>query len=98
MGLITRCIFLYAILLVCGSLHAQEYDLVISSGRVIDPETNLDGIRNIGINGGKISAVSEEPLTGKVELDANGLIVAPGFIDFHAHGQRIDVFGQREGI
>ncbi len=88
--------FLIAILLLVApclpaeTLLAQEtYDLVIASGRVIDPETNLDAVRNIGINGGTIVSVSEEPLAGRAVLDAKGAIVAPGFIDFHAHGQNI---------
>lgn len=83
-------LLLFASLLSAVTLFAQEtYDVVISSGRVIDPETNLDAVRNVGINDGTIVAVSEEPLTGKTVLDAEGAIVAPGFIDFHAHGQNI---------
>ena len=77
------------VLVACDALHADEYDLVISGGRVLDVETKLDGIRNIGIRAGKIVAVSENPLTGNVVLDAKGLVVTSGFIDFHAHGQNI---------
>lgn len=69
--------------------QAQTYDLVINHGRVIDPETSLDGIRHLGIKDGQIAAVSQEPLRGAKVMDASGLIVAPGFIDFHAHGQNI---------
>lgn len=68
---------------------AQEYEVVINHGRVIDPETKLDGVRHLGITGGTIVAVSREPLDGAKVIDAGGLIVAPGFIDFHAHGQNI---------
>ncbi len=63
------------------------YDLVIQRGRVIDPESKLDAIRSIGITGGKIVAVSAMPLSGRVTIDAKGLVVAPGFIDLHLHGQ-----------
>ena len=63
------------------------YDIVLSNGRVIDPETKLDAIRNIGINDGKIAAVSTAPLKGNTVIDATGLIVSPGFIDWHSHGQ-----------
>jgi len=66
---------------------AQDYDLVILNGRVMDPETRLDAVRNVGITGGVVRAVSERPLRGKVTLDARGLVVAPGFIDLHSHGQ-----------
>lgn len=65
----------------------QVYDLVIANGRVIDPESGLDAVRHIGIVENRIRAVSERPLQGKEVLDALGLVVAPGFIDLHAHGQ-----------
>lgn len=68
------------------ALGAQPYDTVILNGRVIDPESRLDAIRNIGITGGKVRAVSEAPLTGKRTIDGKGLVVAPGFIDLHWHG------------
>ena len=63
------------------------YDIVIRNGRVIDPETGLDEIRNIGITGSQISLISADSLEGKKYIDATGLVVAPGFIDLHAHGQ-----------
>ena len=62
-----------------------RYDLVIKNGRVIDPETGLDAIRSVGINNGKITAISNAKLNGKSEVDAIGLVVAPGFIDIHSH-------------
>jgi N-acyl-D-aspartate/D-glutamate deacylase len=65
----------------------QDYDVVIVNGRVMDPETGMDAIRTVGITGGKISAISEAPLTGKTTIDAKGLVVTPGFIDLHEHGQ-----------
>ena len=66
---------------------AETFDLVIANGRVMDPESGLDGVRNVGIRGGKIAAISAEALEGKKTIDAKGLIVAPGFIDLHEHGQ-----------
>ena len=71
------------------SSHAATYDVVINNGRVIDPESGLDGIRNIGISGDKISVVSTNVLSGSKVIDASGLVVSPGFIDMHAHGQDI---------
>ncbi len=61
------------------------FDLVIRGGRVIDPETGLDAVRDVGIAAGRIAAVSAEPLTGSVLIDARGLVVTPGFIDLHTH-------------
>ena len=67
--------------------QAAAYDIVIANGRVMDPETNLDAVRFVGIRAGKIAAISAAPLNGKTTIDAKGLVVAPGFIDLHAHGQ-----------
>ncbi|MEE8584537.1 MAG: amidohydrolase family protein [Acidobacteriota bacterium] len=66
---------------------AESLDLVIEGGRVMDPETGLDAVRNVGIADGRIVAVSQQPLQGTEHLDASGLVVAPGFVDLHAHGQ-----------
>jgi N-acyl-D-aspartate/D-glutamate deacylase len=74
-------------LLSATTAFAQSYDLVIAGGRVIDPETGLDAIRNVAIADGKIARVSADRLQGKRTIDAKGLVVAPGFIDLHQHGQ-----------
>src|SRR5579863_311498 len=66
--------------------QGERYDLVIANGRVMDPESGLDAVRNVGISGGKIRAISTGPLQGKNTIDAKGLVVAPGFIDLHEHG------------
>jgi N-acyl-D-aspartate/D-glutamate deacylase len=70
-------------------LSAQQYDLVIEGGRVMDPETGLDAVRNVGIREGKIIRVTAEPLSGKRVVQAAGMVVAPGFIDLHEHGQEL---------
>src|SRR5690606_20424059 len=62
------------------------YDVVLTGGRVIDPASGLDAVRNIGIQGNTIAAVSEDALEGATEYDVSGLVVAPGFIDLHRHG------------
>lgn len=80
------CLALAAVL--ARPLSAQAvYDVVIRGGRVIDPESRLDSVRNVGIRGGRIAAISRGPLRGMQVIDARGLVVAPGFIDLHAHGQ-----------
>jgi N-acyl-D-aspartate/D-glutamate deacylase len=66
---------------------SQDFDVVIVNGRVMDPESGLNAVRNVGIRNGKIAAISEDPLPGKSSLDAMGFVVAPGFIDLHEHGQ-----------
>ena len=65
---------------------AVTYDLVIHGGRVIDPETGLDAIRDVGIIQHTILVVSPGPIHGKRTLEATGLVVSPGFIDLHQHG------------
>ena len=71
----------------------QQYDLVIEGGRAVDPETGLDAVRNVGIRDGKIERISAESLVGRKAIRASGLVVAPGFIDLHQHGQ--DMASQR---
>ncbi|HZI61550.1 MAG TPA: amidohydrolase family protein [Pyrinomonadaceae bacterium] len=65
----------------------QVYDVVIVNGRVIDPESRLDAVRNVGISGGTIKAITTAKLSGRAVVDAKGLVVSPGFIDLHQHGQ-----------
>ncbi len=69
----------------CVRAEPEAYDLVVTGGRVLDPETGLDGVRDLGIRGGTIAAVSATPLAGRDTLDARGLVVAPGFVDLHQH-------------
>jgi N-acyl-D-aspartate/D-glutamate deacylase len=69
------------------SAWSAPFDLVIRGGRVLDPETGLDQVMNVGVADGHIARVSTEPLTGARTIDAHGLVVAPGFIDLHQHGQ-----------
>jgi N-acyl-D-aspartate/D-glutamate deacylase len=63
------------------------YDIVLARGRVMDPESGLDGIRYVGVRGNRIEAISEQSLTGTVTIDAAGMVIAPGLIDLHSHGQ-----------
>jgi len=78
--------------LIPSLLAAQNYDIVLQNGRVMDPESGLDAVRNVGITGKKITAISLQPLRGNVEVDADGLVIAPGFIDLHSHGQTAEAY------
>src|SRR5271155_2689163 len=87
-GTMRRLILLLCLLGILTTIAAgQQYDLVIEGGRVIDPETGLDAVRNVGIRDGKVVRVSTEVLSGRRVVHAGGLGVAPGFIDLHQHGQ-----------
>lgn len=77
---------LVAALCLLGCAQAPVYDVVLTGGRVIDPASGLDAVRNVGIQGGSIAVVSEDELQGAAEYDVSGLVVAPGFIDLHRHG------------
>jgi len=68
------------------------YDRVILGGRVVDPASNLDGVRNIGLSGGRIAVITTRGLRGRDTIDARGLVVAPGFIDLHAHGDTPETY------
>ncbi len=81
-------------------MWAQSYDIVIQGGRVMDPETGLDAIRNVGINSDRIVEISSKTLKGTKVIHAKGLVVSPGFIDLHAHGQTNDAhkYQARDGV
>jgi N-acyl-D-aspartate/D-glutamate deacylase len=89
---VTAAMALLTVFIVAGpkkdnSAEPATYDVVIANGRVMDPESGLDAVRNVGIRGGKIVAISSEALKGQQTIEAKGLVVAPGFIDLHQHGQ-----------
>jgi hypothetical protein len=67
---IPKVLFLLFNAAVC---YSQTYDIVLANGRVMDPETNLDAVRNVGIRGGKIAAISTSPLEGRTVADVKGL-------------------------
>lgn len=68
---------------------SESFPLVISGGRVIDPESGFDAVADVGISDGTVGAVSVTPLAGARRIDATGLVVCPGFVDLHSHGQAI---------
>lgn len=78
---------------ILGAQTETTFDVVLAGGRVMDPETGLDAVRYVGITNGRIAAISAAPLAGRDVVDVGGLVVAPGFIDLHAHGQ--DPFSSR---
>lgn len=78
---------LLALLFPTASSSQATFDLIILNGRVIDPESKTDAIRNLAISNGIIKAITSKKLQGRTVIDARGLVVSPGFIDLHQHGQ-----------
>ena len=66
-----------------------HYDLIIRGGRVLDPETQLDAVADVAVKDGAIAAVGDVAGAADEIIDAGGLVVAPGFIDLHSHGQSL---------
>ena len=91
----TYLLTLLAILMV-QAIMAQDYDLVILNGRVMDPETMHDAVKNVGVKDGIIVTITKEKIQGKETIDASGLVVAPGFIDSHDHS--MDIFAAKLGV
>ena len=84
---VARASVLCICLLLGAPVFAQTYDIVLSGGRVMDPESGVDAVRNVGITKGQVARISPQTLAGKRVIDVKGLVVAPGFIDLHQHGQ-----------
>jgi N-acyl-D-aspartate/D-glutamate deacylase len=91
---------LFVSMALAGGLAAQNFDIVLAGGRVMDPETGFDAVRNVGIRDGKIAAVLDSTLAGRTVVDVKGLVVTAGFIDLHSHGQTPENYGYkaRDGV
>lgn len=76
---------------------ASEFDVVILNGRVMDPETNFDAVRNVGIKNGRIETITEDAISGEETIDATGHVVTAGFIDTHHHGAG-NLWGAKVGL
>ena len=70
----------------------KNYDIVISGGRIIDPDSGMDSVRNLAISNGKIAEISLSELSAEETIDAAGNVVCPGFIDLHCHPQDTEIF------
>jgi len=79
----------FCVILLAGvcSLSAQQVDMLIRNGHVIDPRNGIDGVRDVAIADGVIVRVGANlPVEGVEQvIDATGLYVTPGLIDMHGH-------------
>ena len=83
----TAFLFLSLFYLICNSVDAQPYSLVIKGGRLIDPKNNIDALMDVAITDGKVVAVAKtiDAKGAKQVVDAKGMMVTPGLIDIHGH-------------
>ena len=70
----------------------KNYDIVISGGRIIDPDSGMDSVGNVAISDGKIAEISLSELSAEETINAEGNVVCPGFIDLHCHPQDTEIF------
>jgi len=72
-----------------GAQRATPLDVVLVGGRVMDPASNLDAVRNVGVRDGRIVSITAAATipAARDTVNVRGLVVAPGFIDLHSHGQ-----------
>ena len=71
-------------------LRAATFDLIVRHGRVVDGTGNPAYFADVGVKDGRITALGKFNGTAPTEMDATGLIVAPGFIDVHTHAEDIE--------
>lgn len=85
-----RAVLAASLFLAClPALQAQDYDLVIRGGRIIDGSGRTAFAADVAMRGDRVVEIGMLNGSGRVEIDAKGRVVAPGFIDVHTHAEDI---------
>jgi len=63
----------------------SEWEIVLRGGRVIDPESGLDAVRDVAVADGRVAEIGSMLHPGRAEFDVAGLVVTAGFVDLHSH-------------
>ena len=80
------------------TVFAQDYDLIIKGGRVIDPSLHVNALLDVAMSGDRIASVATNINVGSADvIDATGKLVVPGLLDVHCHYARDDD-GSRIGL
>ncbi len=79
-------LFLLGVAVLAG---AENYDLVIRNGRIVDGSGNPAFFADLAVKAGRIAAIGRVDAQAKTEIDAQGMIVAPGFVDVHTHADEV---------
>src|SRR6201993_3422237 len=88
---------------------STSFDLLLRGGRVIDPASGVDGLKDVAVRNGKIAVVQSDilPSSAREVVDVTGKLVLPGMIDTHAHvyqyvtgrfGMNADMVGVQSGV
>src|SRR5436305_10769094 len=82
-----RILSIAVMLTLIGAARAQQHDLLLKGGHVIDSKNQISAVRDVAIRDGRVAAVAEQidPATAFKTIDVAGLYVTPGLIDLHVH-------------
>jgi len=98
MRLLCLALILLPLAAVPGAPPGATWDLIIRNGRVADGTGNPACFADVAVKRGRVAALGRITGKARTEIDANGLIVAPGFIDVHTHADELATMPEAENF
>ena len=98
MKLIPRARSVLLTIYLVTAAHTETLDLIIRHGRVVDGTGSPAYFADVAVSDGRIAAIGKIKDKAKEEIEASGLVVAPGFIDVHTHAENIDTLPLAENF